>query len=137
MTETDPNTTFTPASLDPNVWYQISEGRVDEADSTNLASMLQQTDDGLAVLGEGVSHFWQFQPVDDVDGRYALRLSVTSLRQQLAVCFNEDEIADTKTQPCLADSSGSDAQKWDVASWGDETFRFVNVKNGSDYYSEL
>jgi hypothetical protein len=30
-------------------------------------------------------------------------------------------------------SSGDDSQKWRIDSWGDGTFKFVNVANGSNY----
>lgn len=37
----------------------------------------------------------------------------------------------------MAASDGSDAQKWDVADWGNGTYRLVNVRNGSGRYLDV
>ncbi|KAH7303789.1 hypothetical protein B0I35DRAFT_517115 [Stachybotrys elegans] len=142
MADSDPEPNFAPATdIDPNVWYQVSEARVDDYADDDLNSELQVTnaDTGALGLWGATGHRWQFQSVDDRPGRYALRSSVTNLRKQLATCFNETEIAEGQTQPCLADSHGGDEQKWDIADWGNETsrlpyYRFINVHNGSDYW---
>ncbi|KPM36061.1 hypothetical protein AK830_g10507 [Neonectria ditissima] len=122
-------------TLDSNVWYAITEARVDDYDKKSFSSSLQIVEDtgDLGVWG-AVEQFWQFSPVDGgPDGRYAVRCSKTGVFKQLAVCYNADEIDDSKTQPCMAASDGSKAQMWDVADWGNSTYRFINVHNGSDY----
>lgn len=128
-------------NIDPNVWYQVSEGRVDEYKDYDFTSNFQVTDrdEGTVAVWPDNGDLWQFQPVDedDVEGRYSLRSSVTGIKKQLSVCYVEDEISPGRTQPCLADSNGSDLQKWDIANWGNDTYRFINVQNGSDYWMDV
>ncbi|KAF7561852.1 hypothetical protein G7046_g2279 [Stylonectria norvegica] len=128
---------LSPKTFDANVWYQITEGRVDTYDSDKFTSAFQIGENGTLVVHPAVDTYWQFQPVDDKDGRYAVRCRQTGVFKQLGVCFVPTEIADSKTQPCLVDSNGSDAQKWDIADWGNSTYRFVNVKNGTDYVMDV
>ncbi|KAH7170176.1 hypothetical protein EDB81DRAFT_908660 [Dactylonectria macrodidyma] len=125
-------------TLDSNVWYHLTEARVDEYDSGNFTSSFQVEDDnGVAVWGF-VDHYWQFQPVDDgPKGRYALRCSRTGVFKQLTACYAADEIDDSKTQPCMVASDGTKAQMWDVSDWGNQTYRFVNVQNGSNYVMDV
>ncbi|KAH6897152.1 hypothetical protein B0T10DRAFT_177448 [Thelonectria olida] len=127
-----------PVSLDSNVWYHVTEYRVDIYAKENFTSSLQVEDDnGVAVWG-AVDQYWQFQPVPDApDGRYALRCSKTGVFKQLSACYVGDEIDDSKTQPCMRASDGTKAQMWDVADWGNGTYRFVNAKNGSDYVMDV
>ncbi|OAQ70014.2 transmembrane alpha-helix domain-containing protein [Pochonia chlamydosporia 170] len=104
-----------PAKLDPNVWYHVTEGRVDNFTKTRFDSMFQIVDvqknngDHLAVWGN------------------------------LGTCYNKDEIDDNRTQPCLLRSDGSDTQKWDITIWpGDNTtYRLQNVQNGTKYNMDV
>lgn len=133
--------------LDPNTWYQISEQRVDVYTNRPFTSNLQVTDPdaGTVAVWPDNGDLWQFQPAatddDDDDaqaqGRYSLRCSRTGIKKQLSVCYAADEISPGRTQPCLADSDGSERQKWEIASWGNETFRFVNLHNGSEYWLDV
>lgn len=130
--------------LDPNAWYHVTETRVDDPDvgenqKFGSALIVSNVDTGdLAMAGSDRNDRWQFLPVDtdEHDARYAIRCSTTSIRRQLAVCYREDELADSKTQPCMLPSDGSDAQKWDIANWDDGSgaFRLINVANGTDYW---
>ncbi|KAK7428614.1 hypothetical protein QQZ08_004875 [Neonectria magnoliae] len=121
-------------TLDSNVWYAITEARVDNYEKKSFNSNLQIEDTGNLGVWGAVEQYWQFQAVQDgPDGRYAVRCSKTGVFKQLAVCYNKDEIDDSRTQPCMAKSDGTKAQMWDVADWGNQTYRFINVHNGSDY----
>ncbi|VUC32001.1 unnamed protein product [Clonostachys rosea] len=126
--------------LDPNVWYRLSEERVDSYKTVNLTSSLSvDTSKGTLSMQAANDNLWQFLPVDNVKGRYAIRNSLTGIRKQLSVCYFEDEIADGKTGPCMAVSDGSDEQKWEISDWGNKTYsflRFINKKNGSDYWMD-
>lgn len=140
---------FTPVTdIDPNVWYQLSETRVDSYNDTRFGLNLQITNVSsgeLKVLGNN-GHAWQFQPSPDPDaeGRYFLRCGVTGVNRQLGVCYHEDEASGGKTRPCMRPSDGSDAQQWDVASWDDvdedkngTQFRLINAHNGSEYWMDV
>ncbi|KND87937.1 hypothetical protein TOPH_07432 [Tolypocladium ophioglossoides CBS 100239] len=125
-------------NIDPNVWYHLTEGRVDDHKKDKFGSMLQVVhDDFLAVWGTDVNQYWQFQPVDDKPGRFAVRCSSTSITKQLSVCWHRDEVDSDRTRPCMAASDGSDEQKWDVANWGNDMYRFVNVKNASSHHLDV
>lgn len=130
-------TDLEPKDFDSNVWYHLTEQRVDDYDKKEFGAQFAENSSGDLQVAGIEDQYWQFQPVDDKEGRYALRCSKTGVLKQLSVCYNKDEIANTKTQPCLADSNGNDEQKWDVADWGNNTFRFVNVKNGTDYVLDV
>lgn len=126
--------------LDPNVWYHISEERVDKYEYEKWTSSFQLRNSETGELGVLPSndHRWQFQPVGK--GQYAMRCSATGIFKQLSVCYVPSEIADGKTQPCLVTSHGGDEQKWEVADWGLEgnsTYRFTNVKNGTKYWMDV
>lgn len=125
------------ADFDANVWWHLTEGRVDDYKKKTFSSQLAQADSGIMDVGPNRDQYWQLQPVDDVAGRYALRCSKTGVFKQLGVCYVADEIANSRTQPCLVSSSGADAQKWDVADWGNSTYRFVNVANGTGYVLDV
>jgi len=136
---------FKPAAdLDPNVWYHLTEARVDDPEvkeDNKFGSALVVSNVGtgdLAMMGSDRTDRWQFVPVDtdEHDARYAIRCSKTTIRRQLSVCYREDELAHSKTQPCMLPSDGSEEQKWDVARWDDGTgtFRLINVANGTDYW---
>ncbi|CAH0048988.1 unnamed protein product [Clonostachys solani] len=124
--------------FDSNAWYQLTEERVDNYGSTSFGSSLTvDTTSGFLSMQAANKNYFQFLPVDNVKGRYAIRNSMTGIRKQLSVCYVEDEIADGKTQPCFVTSNGADEQKWDVSDWGNKTYsflRFTNKLNGTDYY---
>lgn len=126
-------------TFDPNVWYHISEERVDNYTKKEFQSSLQivNMQNGTLHVWPAVEQYWQLQPVDNTKGRYALRNSQTGVFKQLAVCYNPTEIASSKTQVCMRDSDGSEGQMWDIADWGDETLRFVNVDNGTDFVLDV
>jgi hypothetical protein len=132
---------FTPATdIDPNAWYHISEERVDKTNWTTLTNSLQIRDKaaGELVVWLDNGHRWQVQPVGN--DQYALRCGEAGVSKQLSVCYAPDEFSSTKTQPCLADSHGGDEQKWMIADWGlpdNPVYRFINVKNGSDYWMDV
>ncbi|KAH7324549.1 hypothetical protein B0I35DRAFT_163848 [Stachybotrys elegans] len=143
MSSSTPN--FPPITdIDSNVWYQMTEQRVDEYEYEEFTSSYQvinRTTGELAVWPAN-NHYWQFQPVDtdEHEGRYSLRCSETGIFMQLSVCYVPDEIAPGRTQPCMAESHGGDEQKWDVADWGNSThtfYRFINVANGTDYWMDV
>jgi hypothetical protein len=120
-----------PAKFDSNAWYSISEARVDNTTSP-LKSTLQMTTGGLRVFGY-VDKQWQMQPVDDEPGRYLMRFSDMGPSQQLAICYDPGEIADSRSIACMGRSSTADNQKWDIVEWGDGTYRMHNVANGTSY----
>ncbi|CAI6089692.1 unnamed protein product [Clonostachys chloroleuca] len=124
--------------LDSNAWYQLTEERVDNYDSASFGSSLTvDTGKGTLSMQAANKNYYQFLPVDNKKGRYAIRNSMTGIRKQLSVCYVDDEIADGKTQPCFVTSDGSDEQKWDIADWGNKTYSFLrltNAKNGTNYY---
>ncbi|KAJ4248767.1 hypothetical protein NW762_012605 [Fusarium torreyae] len=130
-----------PASdIDSNVWYQISEENVDDYDGS-FESMLQTWDDGGFRVFPVANRttYWQFQPINKTSGRYSLRCSETTTEKQFAVCYRSSEsVENRRTQACLQDSDGSDAQQWDIALWGrNDTYRFINVANGSNYLLDV
>ncbi|KAJ6446697.1 gelsolin repeat protein [Purpureocillium lavendulum] len=127
--------------LDPNVWYHISEARVDDYKKKKFGGMLQSDDKGtFFVFASDKNQYYQFlafprskQPVDGKAGRFAIRASKTAINKQLGVCRVQAETDSSKTRPCMLSPDGSDVQKWDVANWGNDTYRLVNVANGTDY----
>ncbi|KAI8652131.1 hypothetical protein NCS56_01430500 [Fusarium sp. Ph1] len=124
--------------IDPNVWYQLTEAAVDDYEGDFVSSLqpVAQDDDLHVWPAKGINAFWQFQPIGDKPGRYAIRCSKTTTQKQLSVCYRpEVKVENRRTRACLLDSDGTDAQHWDVASWGtNDTYRLINVKNGTDYY---
>lgn len=143
MADQIPFNPVSPATISPNWWYQVTELRDDQFQTTEFGSSLQVKDPKSGVLGvyAANSHFWQFQPIPGgfAPNRYALRSSATGIKKQLGVCYNIDEIADGKTQPCLQDSNGSEEQMWEVSEWGDakKVYRFTNVKNGTGWWMDV
>jgi hypothetical protein len=79
------------------------------------------------------------QPIGKIPGRYALRCSETTTQKQFAVCYRPSEsVENRRTRACLRNSDGSDGQQWDVALWGkNDTYRFINVHNGSKYHLDV
>jgi Ricin-type beta-trefoil lectin domain-like len=115
-------------AFDGNAWYQITESRVD------FNSSLQILGQGLFFSGQCgtcTNQKWQMQL--DSSGQYQLKNSASGVSKQLSVCYTPAETDSSKTQPCMLPSSGDDSQKWRVDPWGDGTFKFVNVGNGSKY----
>jgi hypothetical protein len=137
MSEDKPS--FRPADLDSNAWYELSDGRVRHNGALCIANETQGTVAIFSPRGE----YWQFLRLEDDSPRYALRSNQLGVAKQLAACHVEDEIDDSRTQPCLRDSDGTDEQKWDVHEWdigqdgGNTTYRLVNVKNGTDYWFDV
>jgi hypothetical protein len=127
---------FEPASLDPRSWYHVASASTGDIDIWGLSSDLYFGDASEVTLEPAttVAPRWQFEPVDDTPGRYAIRLSKTGIAKQLSVCHVEDEADDSRTRPCMAVSGDGQEQQWDVAALHDGSYRFVNVRNGSDYH---
>jgi hypothetical protein len=123
------------ADFDPNAWYLVSEARVDTA-SAPLRSNLQLTNGNLTVWPR-VAQAWQFQPVDGVRGRYLMRLNTSGVTTQLSTCLKPDEVHPSRTGLCMLRSTADDAQKWEVAPWGDGTFKVANVANGTGYVLDV
>jgi hypothetical protein len=117
------------ATIDGNAWYQIIESRVDFKSS--LQSSGAQGIFFATECGTCVGQKWQIQVVSD--GQYQLRNSVTGIKRQLGVCYTQSETDASKTQPCMLPASGDDSQKWRIDPWGDGTFKFVNVGNGTNF----
>ncbi|KAM4057142.1 ricin-type beta-trefoil lectin domain-like domain-containing protein [Hirsutella rhossiliensis] len=123
--------------LDSNVWWHLSETRVDNYTKPTFGAMLQVADNGgIFVYGTGANQYWQFQPLDK-PGRYALRNSKTQMNKQLSVCYNPEEIDEHRTRACMAEPSGADEQKWDVFDNGNETLGFISVKNGTSFHLDV
>lgn len=134
--------------IDPNVWWHLTEERVDDYEKEKFSNQLQVLGskdadyEGETACFGVVGHHWQFQPAGENDKtgatRYALRCSATNLRQQLGLCWVEDDMgAKFRSRPCMVDSDGTDLQKWEVADWGNGTYRFTNAHNGTDYYMDV
>lgn len=128
-----------PADLDSKVWYHLTEGRIDHDYDSDFKGTFVEDSKGTLIGGDASDGIvWQFMPVGNgKEGRYAVRSSDHNLSKQLSVCWTDDEIDGYHTRPCMAASDGSERQKWDIADWGDGTFRFINVKNGSDFYMDV
>ncbi|KAM5356848.1 hypothetical protein ACJ41O_003494 [Fusarium nematophilum] len=126
--------------IDPNVWYHLTEENVDDYDG-DFGTMLQTYGDGDFRVYPVANRktYWQFQPIGKTAGRYALRCSETTTQKQFAVCYRPNEsVENRRTRACLRNSDGSEGQQWDVSLWGkNDTYRFINVKNGSDYYLDV
>jgi hypothetical protein len=130
----------TPAKFDENVWYQISEGRVDVGGQPLAKNLVFfGPPDGLRVENNDKS-WWQFLPVDDKENRYQMRTLKAGANFNLGVCFIKEEIHPAKTRLCMrpADKTADD-QKWEVFEWEDGTTgkRIINVSNGTDWYLDV
>ncbi|KAK2608814.1 hypothetical protein QQS21_002671 [Conoideocrella luteorostrata] len=138
---------FTPAKLDPNVWYHVTEGRVDDYKKTSFQSSFQilnpssNNGDKLAVFPiPSPPQYWQFLPVDPTNpARYVVRNSERKIMKQLGTCYNSDEIDEQHIQPCMLRSDGADTQKWDITLFpsNNETYRFQNVQNGTKFNMDV
>ncbi|KAH7268490.1 hypothetical protein B0J15DRAFT_510318 [Fusarium solani] len=103
--------------IDPNVWYHMTEENVDDYDG-DFKSMLQTWEDGDFRVFPVAKRktYWQFcaqQPIGKIPGRYALRCSETTTQKQFAVCYRPSE------------------------SGKNDTYRFINVHNGSKYHLDV
>ncbi|KAF2418242.1 hypothetical protein EJ08DRAFT_666304 [Tothia fuscella] len=120
-----------PSAIDGNVWYAMTETRVNWTSSMN-----HNGKNGLVFLelpsGNVANQNWQFFKLKN--GNYALRNAGTGINKQLGTCYNAGEKARSKTQVCLADAEDTPAQEWTIdSSWNDGTFRMQNVANGTGY----
>jgi Ricin-type beta-trefoil lectin domain-like len=117
------------ATIDPNVWYQLTETRVD------FNSSLQYNGFGIFMAAHETTaddgQYWQFLPLSN--GEWQVRNVASAIGKQLSTCYSATETSDSKTQPCMQDSSDDDSQKWWITAWGDGTYKFVNVGNGTGY----
>jgi hypothetical protein len=119
------------SDTDPNVWYQLTESRVD----FNSSLQYNGKDIFFALANQKAQQYWQFFPVDN--GNYQLRNRATDTKQ-LGTCYKPQENGDSKTQPCMVNPiDGERSQKWIVDQWDDGTWRFVNVGNGTNYNMDV
>ncbi|KAJ6779360.1 hypothetical protein PWT90_04025 [Aphanocladium album] len=134
-----------PAStINSNAWYHVSEGRVDRG-GKKFSSMLQidNTTDSLIVYPNTTPpYYWQFQAINETEGRYVVRNSRDGVAKQLSACFNATETADGKTGICMAPANGADkAQIWQIDQWGSDMtkdgLRFINSANGTRYWLDI
>lgn len=118
------------ADLDPNAWYQLTESRVDFNSSFQAAG---GSDDAVLIGAQckTCQQRWQIQPASP--NTFQVRNQIFGTNRQLSACYNEKEQDSSKTQPCMQPSSGDEAQQWRIEPWGDGTYKFINVANGSDY----
>lgn len=130
---------FTPkTNIDPNSWYHITENRVDTYDREFTSNFQLTAKNELAVWPLMAPQMWQFHPVNASIGRYSLRLSMLGVYKQLGVCYEPKEVSKGKTKPCMTDSvPGEEAQMWDIGNWGNDTYRFINVRNGTDFWLDV
>jgi len=114
-------------SIDPNVWYQVTETRVNWTSSFQLIG-------GLTVMGnicKDAICVWQFNPIPGAANTYAIRNQQSTIKSQLSTCYAASETADTKTVPCLQTSNGDPSQQWVIEPWNDSvnSRKFTNVGN--------
>lgn len=86
--------------------------------------------------------YWQFQAVNETEGRYVVRNSRDGVAKQLSACYNATETADGQTGLCMAPANGADdAQIWQIDQWGSDLakdgLRFVNSDNGTKYWLDI
>lgn len=130
-----------PAVFDPNTWYQLSEARVDIG-GKELKHNLVISDSPISfgVLPND-KNYWQFVPVDeDVENRWFMRSQKTGTNRHLATCWHPEEKHEAKTRLCIAlADDDAENQMWESYKWDDgaEGVRFINVKNGSDWWLDV
>jgi hypothetical protein len=116
-------------NLDPNTWYQMTETRV------GVDSSLQYNGNSIFMAAAQPINFtgqsWQFQPVEN--GVYEVRNRASTIYMLLSTCLDQTEVDASKTKPCMKDARGDISQQWSITNWGDDTYRFVNVGNGTGY----
>ena len=121
------------AQIDPDGWYMLTETRVD-FNSSFQYNGLELFFGAVVKTGDG-GQLWQFLSIPD--GQWQIRNIASNINKQLATCYVSSEASDTKTQPCMQPSSADPSQKWIIDAWGDGTFKFVNVGNGSGYNMDV
>ncbi|KAJ4158447.1 uncharacterized protein LMH87_008973 [Akanthomyces muscarius] len=137
-------------SIDSNVWYHVTEGRVDRA-GRKFGSMLQvdKSTGGLKVFPiTKPPYYWQFQALNSSASAspalYVVRNSLDGAAKQLSACRNETEPADGQTGLCMAPANGADdAQVWQIDQWGGsgdmarDGLRFINAANGTGLWLDV
>jgi hypothetical protein len=116
-------------TIDPNVWYYMSESRVGWTGSLQLSGLgLVMTT--LNTKADG-SQLWQFEPVPNADNTYFMRNILTAIRDQLSTCYAPKEVSDPQTAPCIKAPSDDVSQQWLIEPWGDSisSLKFTNVGN--------
>ena len=114
-------------SIDPMTWYQLSETRA------VFDSVLQSNETSVFFGQPNITQPELWQIFDIGDDEYVLRNKASGISEQLSTCYVADEVDPSKTQPCMRPSTGENSQKWNVVPWGDESFKFINVANGTKY----
>ncbi|MBE3049001.1 hypothetical protein IMZ48_42185 [Candidatus Bathyarchaeota archaeon] len=129
------------ATFDPNVWYAISEARVDQAGQDfhhNLQFNSDLNPPDFKVFPDENHLYWQIIPIDgEAKNRWHLRSQKTGSKFHLATCINPKEVHPDKTGLCMLQADeDADNQKWEATQWGDGTsgVRFINVGNGTNYW---
>ena len=127
------------AVFDPNMWYQLSELRIDKG-GQDLTHNLVYRDEApiFAVFPDTTNNYWQFVPVDDdIENRWFVRSQKTGTGFHLSTCYRADEEHEGKTGLCMnpADED-AEAQMWESYKWNDGTtgVRFINIDNGTDWW---
>ncbi|KAF2763114.1 hypothetical protein EJ05DRAFT_26135 [Pseudovirgaria hyperparasitica] len=117
------------ADLDPNVWYHLTERRV------NFNSSLQAVNAHPVKVWpyhKDRHEHWQFLRLDD--GKFQIRYRATTLNKQLSTCWFPRDKQNLPSQPCLSEANGSDEQKWMIEKWdGGNDYKIQNVLNGSRF----
>ncbi|KAF5692717.1 transmembrane alpha-helix domain-containing protein [Fusarium denticulatum] len=118
-------------TLDPNVWYRITEQAVDPNYNNDFKAMLQTNQNTKANATN--LHVWPGKRDKQALNAY---WQFTGANKQLAVCLSSDAAdADTRTRPCLLDASNDKTQQWDIAEWkSNNTYRFINVHDGTKFH---
>jgi hypothetical protein len=115
-------------SIDPNVWYAITESRV------NFTSAMEWKDNGMSfqVVADINNQYWQFFKLDN--GNWNLRNQAGGTSKQFGAYFSASETAASKTRVGIVTASDSESQEWTIdESWDDGTYRIQNVGNGTNY----
>jgi hypothetical protein len=83
------------SSIDGNVWYAITETRV------NWTSSMQYDGHGLVFSGDNnvAKQMWQFFKLEN--GNWAIRSQATGINKQLSTCYVASEKADSKVRMIL------------------------------------
>lgn len=128
-----------PAVFDPNIWYQISEVRVDKGGKDLTHNLVYREEEPrFAVWPNEKKIYWQFVPVDDdIENRWFVRSQSTGTKFHLSACYNPEEKHEGKTGLCMNSADeDSEAQMWETWKWNDGTtgVRFINVDNGTDWW---
>ncbi|KAG7404994.1 hypothetical protein Forpe1208_v015172 [Fusarium oxysporum f. sp. rapae] len=96
--------------LDPNVWYHITEQAVDPNYKNDFKAMLQTNQDTKA--NDTHLHVWP----------------VKTDKQAVKAYWQFQPVESTL-------GSNDETQQWDMAEWkSNNTYRFINVHNGTKFY---